>query len=321
MIVGADGKQITSKENIKNLPRVLVGIPCGMTDHVHFEDSKHDALMGSGELFLSEVVRAVGYITADGRNKIVQTALEKGFDYVFFMDSDMVFPRGTLARMLQKTAEIPENEIPVLSGVYNTRSDHRINVYNWIEDLGTFAAISGKSDPEFKLNSKKLYKADCAGTGCMLIDCAVFEELKYPWFDYPYWPKEILKADRENFINQCKLDLLYRIKDAQNGLYSFRDYFVEDIRDFRQTMEEIDPLFDDFKSDKLIEWIEYFEKKIKPVKVEWWSEDVYFCKKLMDKGIHVYIDTEVICKHIINAVVCQVSDSEYELETITGVKY
>lgn len=40
------------------------------------------------------------------RNQICQDAVEQGFDYVFFVDSDMVFPNDTLAKLLKLQVDI-----------------------------------------------------------------------------------------------------------------------------------------------------------------------------------------------------------------------
>ena len=40
------------------------------------------------------------------RNQICQDAVEKGFDYVFFVDSDMVFPNDTLMKLLKLQVDV-----------------------------------------------------------------------------------------------------------------------------------------------------------------------------------------------------------------------
>ena len=245
-LVGADGKPLKTDDD--RLPKVLIGIPCGMQTFVAFEDSMQQAIRGVGTYFEGVINRAMGYITADARNQLAKQALEGDFDYLFFMDSDMIFPAGTLVKMLRRTAEIPEPELPVLSGIYNTRSDHRLNVYKWLEGKHTYQSVDGKQDSDFHLGADELYVADGCGTGCMLIDMAVFEEIEWPWFTYEYW-------------------------QGPSG------------------------------------------------KREWWSEDLVFCKRLYDKGIHVYFDNKIVCKHILPSVVYQVSDDEYQVERISGEVY
>jgi len=244
-LVDPSGRPVESGAG--RLPRVLIGVPCGLQTFVAFEDSLQYAIKGVGTYFEGVVNRAIGYITADGRNQLVKQAMEGNFDFVFFADSDMIFPPGTLVKMLRKVQQVPEDELPILTGIYNTRSDHRLNVYRWLPDQTTYEAINGNADPDFHLHQEKLYRTDGCGTGCMLIDCRVFDVIEWPWFTYEHWTH----------------------KDKR----------------------------------------------------EWWSEDLVFCKKLYDKGIHVYVDTEIICKHILPTVVVQISDTEYQVERLSGAVY
>lgn len=303
-ILGLDGKPLKKKR----LPSVLIGVPCGLQTFVAFEDSLQSTLYGNGEQFLATIGRAVGHITSDGRNAIVKRAVAENYDYVMFFDSDMIFPAGTILKLLKRCAEVPADELPIISGVYNTRSDHRINVYNWLPDVNSFEAVNTSVDPDFKLGGDKLYKADAVGTGCMLIDCSVFDEIQYPWFKYPYWPTKTTKEDMENLRNFTEFQLLNDIKSFKEGKYHYQG-FIFDETPMKLDVEDID--------DRIRE----LDKKLKPLKVEWWSEDIEFCKKCYDKGIHMYVDTRIVCKHILPSVVLQVSGTEFQVETIMGTKY
>jgi len=124
----------------------------------------------------------------------------------------------------------------VISGVYNTRSNHRLNVYHWDKDTELFESRA------VKLNSG-LHKCDAVGTGCLLIDMAVFDQMKYPYFVYDYWP------------------------DSSKG-----------------------------------------------GRLGWVSEDIVWSRKLMDLGIPCWIDTSIVCEHLLNNVsVIQITDDKYEI--------
>lgn len=159
----------------------MVGITAGSQVDSFFAMTYQNALVGHGDLFLVEQSWAIGHITDDGRNTIVSQALKGDFDYVFFMDSDMLFPKATLAKLLRSLSEIETDAPPIIGGLYNTRGDHRVNAYKWEEEQHAFK-------PEYYELNSGVYKVDAVATGCLLIDCGVFDVLPFPWFEYKYWP-------------------------------------------------------------------------------------------------------------------------------------
>lgn len=199
------------------MPRIVIGITCNQQVDAFFAQTFSGALVGHGELFWAEQCWSIGAITDDGRNTIVKKALENDFDYVFFMDSDMIFPRGALARIIASQHEIagkyPEfiNIPTVIGGVYNTRSDHRINVYDWKKDKNSFQV------KEVELDSG-VVKADFVATGCQLIDCNVFKQIDFPYFEY--WYKE---WNENNEIGRWSEDAVFAYKCMEKGIPHFVD--------------------------------------------------------------------------------------------------
>lgn len=170
-----------------------------------------NALIGHGELFWAQQSWVIGGITDDARNTIVQQAIDGDYDFVFFMDSDMVFPKGTLARMLRNLAKIPENELPVLGGMYNTRGDHRMNIYNWIEEENAFKPIYHDLD-------SGIHAVDAIATGCLLLDTSVFKEIEFPWFEYKYWHGPLKKK-----LERWSEDMVFAYKCMEKGIKHYVD--------------------------------------------------------------------------------------------------
>lgn len=178
----------TIESNGKQLPRIIVGILAGssLVDSA-FAETFSGGLIGHGELFWAEQSWAHGGIPDDNRNGIVEVAKEHDADYIFFMDSDMVFPKTALLKLIvaqqkiiEKWPELKEKPT-VVGGLYCTRSDHRQNVYAWDEKVNSF-----KVDPVEP--NTGIYKCDFVATGCQLVDMGVFDALDYPYFEY--WYKE-----------------------------------------------------------------------------------------------------------------------------------
>jgi hypothetical protein len=146
------------------------------------------ALIGNGELFNGIFAHAKFHVPDNARNTFVETALEKDCDYVFFMDTDMSFQRGTLAMMIRHMASISGEVPPIIGGVYcNRGNDFRWHVYKWVEEEEGWHSL------KFPLN-KGLMRVDAIGTGCMLIDVGVFKMLEWPWFEYEY---KMFKGNRD----------------------------------------------------------------------------------------------------------------------------
>ncbi|MBU2249869.1 MAG: hypothetical protein KKD77_24195 [Gammaproteobacteria bacterium] len=240
------GEQSGGVEQPVRLPKVVVGVAYHDGHQLNWwtENSIRKLLLDDGKLFESYRMDAIGYITDDARNDIARVAMEKDYDFVFYADSDMTFPEHTIARMIAKCADVPDDETPVIAGLYNSRKDYRIHAYKWTPEKKQFRSIHGKYDEDFKLNNG-LYPVDAAGTGCMLLDCAVFNRLEWPWFYYKYeYNTDIGKRQR-------------------------------------------------------------------------WSEDIVFCHRLMEAGIKVYLDTDIVAGHIQPFVVKQVDENNYNIEELS----
>jgi 2-polyprenyl-3-methyl-5-hydroxy-6-metoxy-1,4-benzoquinol methylase/glycosyltransferase involved in cell wall biosynthesis len=110
-----------------------------------------------------------GYNIDQVRNLICYYAIQNQFDYVLFVDSDMILPADTLERLMAANMDI-------VTGIYIQRKPgQRI----------TEVHVDGKNvtDPKF-FEGKKFVQADSVGFGCILIKTKVLEDVGYPQFVY-----------------------------------------------------------------------------------------------------------------------------------------
>ena len=200
----------SESKGVGRLPKVLVGIPSrGVIPHA-FVETMNAALVGNGELFFADFGHAKWQIPDDARNSFAQTAVDKNFDYLFMMDTDMTFPRGTLAMMIRHMANIKDEKPPILAGIYcNRGGDFRWHVYKWIEEEDGWHSL------RFPLN-QGVMKVDAIGTGCMLIDVGVFEVIEWPWFEYEYL---IFKGERDRMSE----DMVFCKKAMKAGIPIYAD--------------------------------------------------------------------------------------------------
>jgi len=199
------------------LPRILVATSFYDNIRPIFFNTLDNVMLGQGELFHAEKMIMQTSAVDMFRNQAVRIAQEHEFDYLLFLDSDMGFPPMTAAQLLQTFRVDADERIYITAGLYNVRRSGFVNaVYTW--NGHAFNDVNARTDADFELNS--VYMADAVGTGCMMIDMALFddyvEELPYPWFQYWYQPMhpggEILRWSE---------DLVFGAKCYGLGVHAF----------------------------------------------------------------------------------------------------
>jgi len=112
-----------------------------------------------------------GYRIDQVRNLICHYSIENNYDYVFFVDSDIVLPGDSLVKLLSLNTDIA-------SGVYIQRKKEVIpEIY---EDVnGSIVNMNYKD----LLQPQTLKIAGC-GFGCVLVKVSVLKEIGYPQFEY-----------------------------------------------------------------------------------------------------------------------------------------
>lgn len=93
------------------------------------------------------------------RETIAEEALAGGYEYLFFVDSDMKFEPDVLSKLLVHNKDI-------VGAIYNKRLDPPTKIFNV------------RHDPL----PNKLFKQNILASGCMLIKMEVFKKLPKPWF-------------------------------------------------------------------------------------------------------------------------------------------
>lgn len=98
----------------------------------------------------------------------------EGFDYLLFLDDDMVFGLDTLARLIAHGKDI------VVANYYRKQSPH-LPVVSVLDKAGRLLTVhvdpAGQSD---------LRRVACGGTGVCLIRVEVFRKMAFPWFVNEY---------------------------------------------------------------------------------------------------------------------------------------
>ena len=125
------------------------------------------------------------FSTIDGkRNNLVANFLkEPTFEWLWFVDSDLIVPKGALARLLEHDADI-------VGGIYCTRFPPFFATAGHVLQQGTGVDPLRPSETKgFRIRALSLNaldgrvtEVDLLATGCMLIHRHVLEALEPPWF-------------------------------------------------------------------------------------------------------------------------------------------
>lgn len=126
---------------------------------------------GDIELFIPK-----SYSVDVGRNIIAKYAQENGFDYIMWVDSDMILPKNTLVRLLSHDKDI-------VAGVYSYKVLGNKEVVAKRFQDETREEYDNLTIKEIK-ESSGLIEVDGFGFGCVLTKVSVFKEIPYPWFIY-----------------------------------------------------------------------------------------------------------------------------------------
>lgn len=113
----------------------------------------------------------VGADRGRSRNRLVQRSLDRGSEWILFLDDDHTFPSSILKTLLAK-------EQPVVASLYLQRTDPFLPIaYAEKDEDGNYWPLDLTVCPEHGLVT-----VVGAGTGGMMIRSEVFRELKPPWF-------------------------------------------------------------------------------------------------------------------------------------------
>ena len=201
--------------------KILIAVPTFENIYPDTFKSIYD-LDKAGHECLFQFIR--GYDVATARNKIAQYSMEIGADYVLMVDNDVVLPKNVLKNML-------ENPVDVCLGYYAHR--HTDNVYRGQTSVCKLKDESGKAYFNYPLESLYLAKemAEAAakgeykirihggGMGCALIKVAVFNQLRYPWYDWVNYndKKRNMLSEDLYFCEQCRQMNILIYTDSRAG--------------------------------------------------------------------------------------------------------
>lgn len=143
--------------------KILIAVPC--MDQVPVPFCYSLAQMDKPEG--CSLTMKSGSMIYSSRDSLAITAFQNDYDYIFWMDSDMQFPRDCLTSMLKT---LQEKKLDILTGLYYRRMPPYSPVlFDKLEIDGEIADYT-----EFTDVPEGLFKVGGCGFGCVLMDVGVF---------------------------------------------------------------------------------------------------------------------------------------------------
>lgn len=105
------------------------------------------------------------------RNAAVTDALEAGFQWLMFLDDDVIPPGDVFYRLAGHNADI-------VSGLYYRRQEPICPVAMTLDAKGQAQWVTTWNPPN------SIVEVDLVGAGCLLIHRRVLERMQAPWFEW-----------------------------------------------------------------------------------------------------------------------------------------
>lgn len=144
----------------------------------------------------------------DSRNLMSLSAIEQGFDYVFWLDSDMIVPPDTLRRLLKTAETFPAD---MVTGLYVKRREPIIPViYDVLEEpsVDESGKLVGRVHEYSNYPRDSLFKVKGCGFGCCLTSVSllkvVWDKFGPAFSPYPWAGEDISFCHR---VNQLGYDI------------------------------------------------------------------------------------------------------------------
>lgn len=207
-IIGADGHPIILSSALKRV-KVLIGMPMYEGISATCLNSFTDFLRVAAHSprFSCNVTYHKGTYLDQNREEISDKAVKEDYEYLFFIDSDMVFPNKVLDKLYDRHKDIVGAIYPIRGGIY-----HGPCMYAYRLKERDFMQYK-----KWPLN--KCIKVGGIGTGMLLIKVEALKKIPYPRFQY----METIKPDDKGDVRRLGEDLSFCVRCNENSISIYAD--------------------------------------------------------------------------------------------------
>jgi GT2 family glycosyltransferase len=173
---------------MSEIKKILIGLP--NTGYYHFMTVSSIVSLAIPPNFTIGFRFVSNCLIYDAREKLAEHATNEGYDYLLFIDSDMVLPGDTIVKMLEDM----NNGAEIVTGMIFKRSypyqpcfypKARLNklkkMENGVEKIEMLPDLEGCIQWE----KDSIIPLEGMGMACCMIDTNVFKRIAKPWF-YPF---------------------------------------------------------------------------------------------------------------------------------------
>jgi hypothetical protein len=152
--------------------KVSIVVPTRDTVHSGFAFSLSQLIKTSENLNIETFLFFnSGSVLLTQREKLVNSSVDVGADYILWLDSDMTFPSTTLTRLLSHNKNI-------VGCNYKKRSNPQTPVaYKEVGNWDSWLPLD---------EEKSLVEVQGVGMGCILIKTELFKKINKPYFEFTY---------------------------------------------------------------------------------------------------------------------------------------
>ena len=223
-------ENITNKNDISkslnNLPKIGICIPYIVNLDLEWTEMTYIPLLYKPTNFCQKLAFLCKVPSLPvSRDMLIKQALQQNCDYVFFIDTDLIFedpsdPNTALYQLYQKINKSKDSKDgKIISGLYRAKKDTGFNYAMWMKHESSFMPIT-----EWKNNFLRI---DVAGLGCCLVDTEVFKNVPRPYFhweesgemseDFYFFQLAKKNGYDLHIFTDVKLSHLGRVKIKCNG--------------------------------------------------------------------------------------------------------
>ena len=192
-----------------NLPKILIGVPSNRDLCKEFVAS----LMGlTRTVGIDNIVLMQNGMINQCRDSIVKWAVQKGYEYIFWMDDDMIIPPNAITQLLS-------HDLDIVSGLYFGRGNYLPLMFDIQEDKEVEESFySFQNHREYKDND--LMNVDAIGFGCVLTKVSALLKV---WND----ERDGIGGTCFDFIGGLGEDLSFALRCRQCGIETWVDTSIK----------------------------------------------------------------------------------------------
>ena len=205
------GKIITPNLQRKKI-KVLIGMPMYSSIEAKTLAAYTDFLvkMTVSKKFSCHSLYTSGTYLDQNREEISQRAVDDDYDYLLFLDSDMIYRNDILDKLYDRHKDI-------VGAIYSMRSgvEHGPAIYEYLPDKGSFDQYK-----YWPIN--KFLKVGGIGTGLLLIKVSALKKIEPPRFAY----LECKTPDKDGNRRRLGEDLSFCIRCIENDIKIYADGWI-----------------------------------------------------------------------------------------------